>query len=145
PFVPASEGSEIYTARGPSTRYAIDDVQAANGPRVPDAVHAPHAMRVAFALIVPRGTAATSADLAKLETIRSAFSATVDQYTGGRMSVDATLDSRAGRLKLEHRALPDTETPGVSRPVALRVTVEQAGIPIGVDPAGTTLWWRKPP
>ena len=145
PYVPSSESSEGMTAKGASTLYGIQDVIAANGARVPDVSNAPHTLRVAFALIVPRGTTATSSDLAKLENIRTAFPTTVNQNSGGRMSVDVSLDSHLGRLVLQHRKLPDTESPGVPRPVGLRVTVEQAGIPITLDASATKLWWRIAP
>jgi hypothetical protein len=102
-------------------------------------------VRVAFALIVPHGSAAVAADLAKLETIRAAFPATVAQYTGNRMTLDASLDSHAGRLKLEHTRLPDTESPNEPSSVRLEVTVEQAGIPIAVRPDGVRLFWRADP
>jgi hypothetical protein len=145
PYVPFSDPNASLTARGPFARYAIGDVEAANGVRVPDAAHSPHALRIAFALVVPRGSDATQADLAKLENIRATFPGTAQAYTGGRLSVDATLDSHLGTLRLEHVALGDIETSAAPRPVTLHVNVDQAGIPIGVDPAGTTLSWRIAP
>ncbi len=145
PYVPVTEQSTGMTARGPAQRFAIDALEAANGPRIPSAAGAPHHLRVAFALLVPRGAVASAADLAKLETIRAAFPATVEQYTGGRMTLDATLDSHAGRLRLEHEALPATEAAGVPRVVALHATVDQAGIPLHVRPDGVTLFWRADP
>jgi hypothetical protein len=145
PYVTMSDPNASLTARGPFARYAIDDVEAANGPRVPDAAHSPHALRVAFALVVPRGSDATSADLTKLEGIRNAFPGTVQAYTGGRLSVDVSLDSRVGTLRLDHVALGDIESSPAPRPVTLHVNVDQAGIPIGVDPSGTTLQWRVQP
>src|SRR5260221_6434892 len=61
------------------------------------------------------------------------------------MSVDATLDSHAGRLRLERAGLPDTEGPGLPRTVGLKVTVLQAGIPIAVNSNGVTVSWRVNP
>jgi len=145
PYITMSDPRAGITAKGDARRYAIDDVIAANGPRVPAAAASPHHLRAAFALVVPHGTAATQADLQKLETIRATFPTTVDQYTGGRLSLDASLDSHAGRLRLEHARLPDTETPGVPRTVGLRVTVDPAGIPIAVRSDGVTVWWRTDP
>jgi hypothetical protein len=144
-YVPISDPSPGIGARGPGARFAITAVEAANGPRVPDAAGSPHLVRVGFALLVPHGSAATAADLAKVETIRAAFPATVAQYTGDRMAVDVSLDSRAGRLRLAHAGLPDTETPDVPRSVGLEVTVEQAGIPIVVRPDGVQVFWRTDP
>jgi hypothetical protein len=145
PYLPISDPAAGIAARGPAARYAIDAVEAANGPRFPAAADSPHAVRVAFALIVPHDNAASAADLAKLETIRAAFPATISQYSGGRMTLDASLTSHAGRLQLTHAGLPDTETPLVPRSVGLKVTVVPAGIPIAVRPNGVTLWWRTDP
>ncbi len=145
PYVSYSDPNASLRARGPSWRFGIEDVVAANGQRLPAAPPAPPTIRVAFVLIVPRGFSATASDLAKLEGIRAAFPTTVAQYTGGRMLLDASLDSRVGRLRLSHRRLPDTETPGLARPVGLRVNVDPAGIPISVNPSAVTLRWRTDP
>lgn len=144
-YIPVSNPSAGISAHGPARHFAIDDLEAVNGPRFPDASLSPHHVRVAFALIVPHGSAALSADLGKLETIRTAFPTTVAQYTGGRMTLDASLDSHPGRLRLVHTGLADTETPGVSRSVGLKVTVDRAGIPTAVLPYGVRLWWRTDP
>src|SRR5262249_4608454 len=145
PYVPFSDPNEFLTVRGPYRRFGIEDVVAANGPRVPAAADAPHALRLAFALVVPRGSDATGADLAKLEGIRSAFPNTVQQYTQGRLGVDCTLASRLGEVAITHVPLPDTETPGGARPVGVHVAMGGGGIPAGVDMNGTTLSWRVAP
>jgi hypothetical protein len=145
PKVPYSDPNANLTAHGPYNAYTIGDVQAANGVRVPDVTQAPHALRVAFALVVPRGTDATSGDLAKLDMIRTAFPDTVQSYTGGRMSVDPTLISHPGSLLLAHVPLGDIESSPTPRPVMLHVDVVPAGIPTHVDPTGTTLQWRMVP
>jgi hypothetical protein len=145
PYVPYSDPDSQLTAVGPATWFAVDDVIAANGPRTPGAAAAPDTLRVGFVLVVPRGSDATPADLEKLEVIRAAFPATVTAATGGRMTVDATLESRPGRLRLHHTRLPDTEAPGVPREVGVRVTVEPGGIPIAVSPTGVALRWRIDP
>jgi len=145
PKVPYSDPNTNLTAHGPYQAFTIGDVETANGPRVPNVTAAPHALRVAFALIVPRGSDASSGDLTKLDMIRTAFPDTVQSYTGGRMSVDVTLDSHAGSLRLDHVPLADIETCPVPRPVTLHVNVDPAGIPTHVDPTGTTLQWRVVP
>src|SRR5262249_13923071 len=48
PYVPFSDPNEFLTVRGPYRRFGIEDVVAANGPRVPAAADAPHALRLAF-------------------------------------------------------------------------------------------------
>jgi len=145
PWVPYSDPAPGFTARGAAVRHPLDDVIAANGPRTPPAGVAPAVMRVAFVLVVPRGSDATAADLAKLGAIRAAFPVTVDGATGGRLAVDVALDSRPGRLVIRHARLPDTEAAGVPRAVGARVGVEPAGLPVAVDPAGVSLDWRTDP
>jgi hypothetical protein len=145
PYVPFSDPNPFLTARGPSRRYGIEDVSAANGPRVPDAAASPDTLALAFVLITPHGVAPTAADLAELAAIRAAFPATVAAYTGERMAVDITLHSQPGRVVIEHERLPDTEQPGVPRVVNARVKVDPAGIPTAVDPAGVSVSWRIAP
>jgi hypothetical protein len=70
PRPPGSALVEGFTVRGRRVDFEIDDIIAANGPRVPDAASAPHEFRMAFALVVPRGEAATASDLAFLEQFR---------------------------------------------------------------------------
>ena len=145
PYVPYSDPNTSLTVHGPYEEFAIGDVEAANGPRVPDVTSAPHALRVAFALVVPRGSDATAGDLAKLDMIRAAFPDTVQSYSGGRMNLDVTLDSHPGSLRLDHVPLGDIESSPTPRPVTLHVNVVPAGIPTHVDPSGTTLQWRVLP
>lgn len=144
-FVTFSNPMNGITAKGPSLRFGIEDVEFANGPRLPVAAESPHTVRVAFALIVPRGTDASPADLAKLEAIRAAFPATIAAATGGRMTLDASLDSRAGSLRLVHRGLSDTENDTQPRTIGLRVSEQPAGIPVHANPDGVTLWYRTDP
>ena len=145
PKVPYSDPNKNLTAHGPWQEFAIGDVEAANGPRVPGVASAPHALRVAFALVVPRGSDATAADLAKVNMIRTAFPDTVQSYTGGRMSVDVSLDSHAGSLRLDHVPLGDIESSPVPRTVTVHVNVVPAGLPTHVAPSGTTVSWRVLP
>ena len=145
PYVPFSDPNANLTVHGPYDEYAIGDVVTANGPRVPDAAHSPHALRVAFALVVPRGSNASAGDLSKVDGIRAAFPDTVQSYTGGRLAVDATLDSRAGTLRLDHVPLGDIESSASPRLVRLHVNVDPGGIPTHVDPTGTTVSWRVLP
>jgi hypothetical protein len=144
-YVPFSDPNTTLTAKGPSTTFTIGDVVTANGPRVPAPSPAPVPFRLATILVVARGTDPTPADLAKLESIRLAFPNTVASYTGGRMVLDPSLDSRPGRLRIAHRRLPDTEVAGQPRAVGARVVVDPAGIPTAVDPNGVTLRWRTNP
>ncbi len=120
--------------RGHRNVWTLDDLERANGPRVPDAASSPHHWRVAFVLVVPRGTAATTADLAQLADIRDRFPAKLAGDTQGRASVDVSLDSRAGSVRIAHAPLADTED-GAPRLVSAKVTIEGGGLPLHVDPA----------
>ena len=141
-YVPAYPPLNHLGCRGRPTWWHVSDIEAVHGPRVPDAASAPHAFRMAFILVTANGNAATPADLSKLETMRSRFPGTFAYATRGRGTLDASLDSRAGRVCIAHTPLPDTETPLASRPVGCRVTIAQAGIPIALDPASVAALWR---
>ena len=141
-YVTYSDPNTTLTVKGPSTNFTINDVITANGPRVPAPSASPVAFRLATILVVPRGADPTPADLAKLENIRTTFPITVNDYTGGRMVLDPTLDSKPGKLRLAHRRLPDTEIANQPRPIGVRVVVEPAGIPTAVDPDSVTLRWK---
>jgi hypothetical protein len=141
-YVTYSDPNTSLTAKGPSFRFGIQDVISANGPRVPAAPAVVPPFRMATILVVARGTSASASDLAKLENIRTTFPNTVSQYTGGRLTLDPTLDSRPGRLRLFHRRLPDTEIAMQPRSVGVRVVVEPAGVPTAVDPNRVLLRWR---
>ncbi|MCE9626901.1 MAG: hypothetical protein K8R56_03165, partial [Candidatus Eisenbacteria bacterium] len=144
-FVPFSNPTNGITAKGPALRFGIEDVEFANGYRLPVAAESPHTIRTAFALIVPRGSDATPADLAKVEAIRADFPATIAAATGGRMTLDASLDSRAGSLRLVHRGSSDTEDETQPRTIGLRVFEQPAGIPVHVRPDGVSFWYRTDP
>src|SRR5262249_12734466 len=62
-YTPLSDPAPGIAARGPARKFALADLDAANGPRFPDAVTGPQNVRVAFALVVPRGSAAAASDL----------------------------------------------------------------------------------
>src|SRR6185369_12290641 len=142
PKLPFSDPNKNLTARGPYHAFTIQDVVGANGPRLPGVASAPHALRAAFALVVPRGSNATASDLAKVDAIRTAFPDTVQSYAGGRLSVDVSLDSHPGSLRLDHVPLGDIEASAAPRHVTVHVNVVPGSIPTGVDPAGTTVSWR---
>jgi len=120
----------------------VSDVVAQNGPRVPDAAGAPHSFRVGFILVTARGQAPTAADLAKLETLRSRFPSTFAAGTRGLGAIDATLNSRAGSVRIVHDALHDRTD--ITAPIAVgaRITIDQAGIPLALDAASPRVFWR---
>lgn len=65
-YVPWSIPGVGIGCHGRATLWTLDDLERLNGPRLPASAQSPHAWRVAFVLVVPRGTDATAADLAKL-------------------------------------------------------------------------------
>ena len=105
-YIPISNPQVGVGCRGRATWWTLANVEAVNGVRVPDGSVAPHRWRIAFALIVPRGTDASAADLAKLGVIRTRFPRTIIESTGGRGSVDVSLDSHAGSVMIAHTPLP---------------------------------------
>jgi len=128
---------------GRATWWKLSDIEAVEGVRTPDASVSPKSWRVGFVLVVPRDTAATAADLAKLNVVRARFPQTIAASTWYRGSVDCTLDSRAGSVAIAHRPLHDTEDLTTPRTVAAQVTIVAAGIPLTVDPASVMLHWRS--
>ncbi len=72
------------TVSGQARTVRIDDVIAAEGPRVPAAGTAPHDFRAAFLYVVRPGQTASADDLAAIEGIRRAFETRFSVLTGGR-------------------------------------------------------------
>ncbi len=122
--------------------WTVDNVEAANGVRVPDAASAPHNFRVAFVLVTARGTDPTSADLAKLGNLRALFPPTFATSTQGLGSIDVTLLSRAGRVVIDHVPVPDRTNPAAPVPVGARITIDPGGIPLSVDPTSPRVYYR---
>lgn len=141
-YIPISVPQVGIGCDGRATWWHVDDIERAHGPRVPDGSVAPRHWRMAVCLVVPRGTDATSADLAKLGVIRDRFPTTMIESTGGRATVDLSLDSRAGRVAIAHAPLADTEDGASARPVGARVTIEQSSLPLAVVPTTVLLHWR---
>jgi hypothetical protein len=119
--------------------FTLSDVVAANGPRVPDVASSPKHHRFAFVLVIPNGSTAAAADLAKLDTIRTEWPAYFSQITSGLATADVTLDSQAGQVAIAHTGLKDTEDTASPRRVTAAVGIDQGSIPIGVDASSVTL------
>jgi hypothetical protein len=69
----------------------IQDIVAANGPRVPSTADAPRVHTQAFIYIAGAGRTATADQIAKLDRIRLQWEQFFAQATGGRMRVTTTL------------------------------------------------------
>lgn len=141
-YVPGSGSQRGVGCDGVATWWRIADIEAANGPRVPDGTAAPHAFRMATILVTPHGAAPTAADLTKLGALRAAFGPAFATATRGRGSVDLSLDSRAGQVVIAHRPLPDTEDGLSPRPVGARVAIAQGGIPLTLDASSVRAYVR---
>ena len=71
--------------------FSVDDVIAAEGPRIPPYDHAPRSWRAAFALVVPDMSSSHADALAAVETLRLSWSDEFAQLTGGRGHMATTL------------------------------------------------------
>lgn len=141
-YVPYSVPAVGVGCDGRATWWHVSDIEAVHGPRVPDAASSPHAFRIATLLVTPHGSGATAADLAKLAAFRTRFASYFSAATEGRGSVDLSPGSRAGSVRIVHTPLHDTEDFASPRPIAARVTIDQAGIRLAVDPGSVTAWVR---
>ncbi|HXB55767.1 MAG TPA: hypothetical protein VN461_13345 [Vicinamibacteria bacterium] len=88
-FSSAPEAGISFTGTRRDVR--IEDMIAALGPRVPDALHAPRLLRHAFILVADDVAPATADRLQALARIRSRFGPYYLEATGGRGAVDSTL------------------------------------------------------
>ena len=91
PEAPPEAGVQLHGERVDLT---IDDVIAAEGPRVPSSAQAPHSFNMAFVLVERNGQAPSAASLQKLETFRTRWEAYFGEATKGLGSVDTSLRDR---------------------------------------------------
>ncbi|MBI5528653.1 MAG: hypothetical protein HY897_20170 [Deltaproteobacteria bacterium] len=97
PFTPdqsplAAGGTK--TVKGAVRRVTVADVIKAEGPRAPSYGDAQCHFRNAFILVVSKGASATGAEIAKLDGLRTGWQEFFASATGGRGSIDTTLDGR---------------------------------------------------
>jgi hypothetical protein len=142
-YIPISIPETGIGCRGRATWWHISDIEAVNGPRVPDGSVAQRTFRTAFVLLTPRGSGATTADLAKLATIRDRFPRTMADATLQRCAIDVSLHSRPGAVRITHVPLASTESSTLSRVIGARVQIVGGSLGRGVDPASVRLHWRS--
>jgi hypothetical protein len=75
----------------------IDDIIAAEGPRVPASNKAPHHFKMAFVIVGPPGERPSDADIAKVDRFRIAWEPYYQQITQGLGSVETTLKLKPRR------------------------------------------------
>lgn len=69
----------------------LDQIIAANGPRIPNAVIAPKNFNFAFLLVVPRNTEAGTEDIARLDRIRQGWEGFFSRATSARGTASTSL------------------------------------------------------
>jgi len=141
-YVPWSNPTLGVGCRGRATFWDPADIEAVNGPRLPDWAAAPHVFRIAFVLVTPRGSGPAPADLAKLALFRARFAPYFAEAVQGHGAMDPALLSQAGHVVITHAPLKDTEDPAAARPLGARVGIAQGGIRLAVDPASVKAYWR---
>ncbi len=93
-FDPAAEPAIGTTITGQRIDLTIDDIIAAEGPRVPAAAKAPHSFKMAFILIAQADTFPSEEAIAKLDRIRAAWEPYFAQAVDGHGSVSTALKPR---------------------------------------------------
>lgn len=90
PFSQKSYGEDV-TFSGTRVDFTIDDVIAANGPRVPAFGEAQTHFRFAFVMVCHDPAACPEGDLAIVEAQRTALPDLLADSTGGRATADVSL------------------------------------------------------
>ncbi len=75
---------------GTGRMVSVDQIVAADGPRVPPAAQAQHAFKAAFIYLIRPGDTATNAQLAALATVRNEWMTHFSVLTGGRGTFEVT-------------------------------------------------------
>lgn len=81
------------TFNGTRREVLIQDIVAANGPRIPSTAQAPRVHTQAFIYVVSAGRTAAADQIEKLDRIRRQWESFFAQATGGRMRVETTLQN----------------------------------------------------
>ena len=141
-YQPNSWAEVGVSCRARAHQWTVADLEALNGPRVPDGAVAPHVFRLGIILVTARGNAATPADLAEVENIRTLYEGYFATATQGFGTVDTHLDSHAGSVSIAHDPLKDRLDIDTPVPVGAHIGIDPAGIPIALDPASPRMFWR---
>ncbi len=90
---PARLAEAGVTVSGIRRDVTIDQIIAAEGPRIPDADHAQKEFRLGFVLLTRPGVAASDADVQKVDAVRQAFQTRLAALTGGRAMAHVHLEA----------------------------------------------------
>lgn len=80
------------TFSGTRVNVTVDQIIAAEGPRVPAFSSSQHSFRVAFILIVDQGRKPTSKEIQKLEKLRAAWPAYFQSAASNKITMSSTLN-----------------------------------------------------
>jgi uncharacterized protein (TIGR03437 family) len=123
----AAPSSQQITFSGHRVDVTVDDVIAANGPRIPNSVTARKRYNYAFILVTPRGTQPTDSQVAHLDRIRSDWEGFYEQATSFRSTASTSL---LRSLQISPRSLGLTA--GSQQPVNVEL-VAATGIDLTVQ------------
>jgi MYXO-CTERM domain-containing protein len=84
-------GEEDVTVVGTAIPFTVDDIIAAEGPRVPDSTRSPRSFRMAFAVIALAGDPLDDATLDAIDELRARFEREWEEDVGHRADLDTTL------------------------------------------------------
>ena len=141
-YVPWSDPRSGVGCDGRATFWRLEDIEAVHGPRLPEWPAAPQGFRIAVVLAVPRGTAPTADDLAKLASFRDGLAPCFDAAVDGHGSLDPAILSQAGHVLITHEPLGTTEDALSPRPLGARVAIAQGGLRLELVPASVQAFWR---
>ncbi len=99
------------TVTGTARTITIDDVIAAEGERVPEAVSSPRQFKIAFVYLVRPGEGANGAQLRAINNVREAFATRMLILTGGRAAVEVFPDLPDAPITAPDTMLPPSSGP----------------------------------
>ncbi|WP_035058652.1 CARDB domain-containing protein [Andreprevotia chitinilytica] len=99
------------TVHGTKHMVSVDDIIAAEGPRVPSAADSKKEFRLGYVLLTRSGETATDAQIASINEVRKAFQTRLSIMTAGRAIAHTTLEPLAAAATPSN---PTTSTPSGS-------------------------------
>jgi hypothetical protein len=131
------------TVHGRATTVTIEDVIAAEGPRLPSADQAQKQFKFAFILLTTPGHTVETEDLTAIERVSTKFAERFAVWTGGR----AIIHVEQATLPTEHVGAPDmTQVPEAMRdhPTTLGTALSDGLAWLQSQQRQDGSWWDKP-